>query len=202
MLTSIKIPNVELIQFLIRDTFSSNSINQHKLFNTSEVPLFVEIDNVKSNFVYIRAFFNTKDMALHLRKYLPVFLGSITNSTIIRNGVEIDYIELEKDILQKQASIGISSGTFTFGYFSSVINMSVKVELEKYQKSIKWLHDILYNTVITKNWLSVILSTMINEISSYRRNGRDMVNQILTNMVYKQGTYMEESFSTRLCIFL
>ncbi|XP_050540397.1 uncharacterized protein C05D11.1-like [Daktulosphaira vitifoliae] len=188
MLTSIKIPNVDLIQFLTHDTFSSNSIYQHNLFKTSEVPLFVEIDNVKSNFVNMRVLINTKDLALNLRKYLPTFLDLIINSPSIRRDKIYTNVnaKLDKDIIHKQASIGICSKSFTFGYFSSVIFISVYVKLDKYHKGIKWLHDILYNTVITKKWFSIMLSKKINEISSYRRNGRDMVDQILINMMYKK----------------
>ncbi|XP_050535492.1 uncharacterized protein C05D11.1-like isoform X7 [Daktulosphaira vitifoliae] len=188
MITSIKIPNVEFIQFLTCDTFSSNSINQHNLFKTSEVPLFVDIDNIKSNFVYLKALINTKNLALNLRKYLPTFLDLIINSPSIRRDKIYTNVnaKLDKDIIHKQASIGICSKSFTFGYFSSVIFISVYVKLDKYHKGIKWLHDILYNTVITKKWFSIILSKKINEISSYRRNGRDMVEQILINMMYKK----------------
>ncbi|XP_050536251.1 uncharacterized protein C05D11.1-like [Daktulosphaira vitifoliae] len=191
ILTSVTILNIELIQFLPYDTFSSNSINQHNLFKTSEVPLFVEIDNVKSNFVYMKVFINTKDLELNLRKYLPIYLDLITECTVIRNGEKLDYAdviaELEKDAVSWSASVGIgSTSSFSCGTISSVVLFTITVEPEKYHKNIKWLHDFLHNTVITKEKFSINLSKIINEVSSYRRDGNYMLDQILINMTYKQ----------------
>ncbi|XP_050528273.1 uncharacterized protein C05D11.1-like [Daktulosphaira vitifoliae] len=193
MLTSVKIPNVEFIQFLTYDTFSSNSINQHNLFKTSEVPLFVEIDNIKSNFVYMNAFINTKDLALNLRKYLPIVVDLIMESTVIQNGVKLDYMdviaELEKDTVSWNSSVGIGSTSwFSCGTFSSVVILSLNVEPEKYNKSINWLHNFLYNTIITKEKFSITLSKIINEVSCYRRDGSHMLKDILRNMIYKQDS--------------
>ncbi|XP_050536250.1 uncharacterized protein C05D11.1-like isoform X2 [Daktulosphaira vitifoliae] len=200
ILTSVKIPNVELIQFLTPDTFSSNSINQHNLFKTSEVPLFVEIDNVKSNFVYMNVIINTKDLALNLRKYLPIYLDLITESTVIRNGTKLEYAdviaELEKDVVSYSASVGIgSSSPFSNGFISSAVLLTISVVPENYHKSIKWLHDFLYNTVITKEKLSINLSKIINEVPSYSRDETHMLNQILINMMYKQD-YNDYACST------
>ncbi|XP_050535489.1 uncharacterized protein C05D11.1-like isoform X4 [Daktulosphaira vitifoliae] len=189
--TSFKIPNVEFGQLLTHDSFSSNSLNQHNLFKTSEVPLFVEIDNVKSNFIYLRAFINTKDLPLNLRKYLPIFLDLIMNSPVILTGENYTnlHAELENDVVSWKASIGIeSTSSFSCGYFSSVVLLTITGELEKYHKCIKWLHNLLYNTVVNKKKLSYNLSRKINEVSNYRRNGKHMLNQIFINMTYKQDS--------------
>ncbi|XP_050537014.1 uncharacterized protein C05D11.1-like isoform X2 [Daktulosphaira vitifoliae] len=184
MYTSFKIPNVEFAQFLTHDSFSSNSLNQHNLFKTSEVPLFVEIDNVKSNFIYMRAFINTKDLPLNLRKYLPIFLDLIMNSPVIQT--DENYAKLENDVVSWKASIGIeSTSSFSCDHFSSVVLIKITVELEDYHKCIKWLHNLLYNTVIIKKKFSYNLSKKINEVSNYRRNGKYMLNQIFINMTYK-----------------
>ncbi|XP_050536252.1 uncharacterized protein C05D11.1-like [Daktulosphaira vitifoliae] len=196
--TSVKIPSVELIQFLSYDTFSSNSINQHNLFKTSDVPLFVEIDNIKSNFVYMRVFINTKDLELNLKKYLPIYLNLIMESNVIRNGVKLDHTdviaELEKEAVTWSTCVGIgSTSSFCCGTIFSVVAFIITVEPEKYHKGIKWLHDFLHNTNITKEKLSVNLSKLINKISSYRRDGRHMLNQIVINMIYKQNNNFTSS---------
>ncbi|XP_050537012.1 uncharacterized protein LOC126903090 isoform X2 [Daktulosphaira vitifoliae] len=188
--TSFKVPDV-VIMLLTHDSFSSNSLNQHNLFKTSEVPLFVEIDNVKSNFIYLRALINTKDLPLNLRKYLPIFLDLIINSPVIPTGENYTnfHAELDNDVVSWKASIGIeSTSSFSCGYFSSIALIKITVKLEKYHKCIKWLHNLLYNTVIIKKKLSCNLSRKINEVSNYRRNGKYMLNQIFINMTYKQDS--------------
>lgn len=59
MLTSLQIPNIECIQFYSFDTYSTNSIKQHHLFNITKAPIYMEVDNIKSNFVYVSILFKT-----------------------------------------------------------------------------------------------------------------------------------------------
>lgn len=56
LLTSVKIPSIESIQFYSFDTYSTNSLNQHNLFKITNAPIYMEVDNIKSNFVYVREF--------------------------------------------------------------------------------------------------------------------------------------------------
>lgn len=56
LLTSLDIPNIECIKFYSYDTFSSNSVNQHELFKITNAPIYMEVDNIKSNFVYVSYF--------------------------------------------------------------------------------------------------------------------------------------------------
>jgi len=56
LLTSLNIPNVESIQFYSFNTFTINSIDQHNLFKITNAPIYMEVDNIKSNFVYVSIF--------------------------------------------------------------------------------------------------------------------------------------------------
>lgn len=53
LLTSLQIPNIECIKFYTYKTYSTNSLNQHDLFKITNAPIYMEIVNIKSNFVYV-----------------------------------------------------------------------------------------------------------------------------------------------------
>lgn len=56
LLTSLNIPNIDSIQFFSYNTFATNSVDQHDLFKINNVPIYMEVDNIKSNFVYVSIF--------------------------------------------------------------------------------------------------------------------------------------------------
>jgi len=56
LLTLLKIPNIECIQFYSYNTFSTNSIKQHDSFKITNAPIYMEVDNIKSNFIYVSIF--------------------------------------------------------------------------------------------------------------------------------------------------
>jgi len=56
LLTSLNIPNIECINFYSFNTFTTNSIDQHNLFKITNAPIYMEVDNIKSNFVYVSIF--------------------------------------------------------------------------------------------------------------------------------------------------
>uniref|UniRef100_A0A2S2PA73 Presequence protease, mitochondrial n=1 Tax=Schizaphis graminum TaxID=13262 RepID=A0A2S2PA73_SCHGA len=193
LLTSLKIPNIECIQFYSFKTFSTNSINQHDLFKITNAPIYMEVDNIKSNFVYMYTFINTKDLPMNLRMYLPIMVDLLMKSTVICDGIKIHHTdiiaELEKDIMCWNSEIGTSSSShFLCGTFSSVISLFFQLEPEKYDKGIKWLHNFLFNTEITKEKFSINLTKIINEVSSYRRDGNHMLRDILRNVIYNNNS--------------
>lgn len=77
-------------------------------------------------------FINTKDLTSDLRMYLPIMVDLLMESTVICDGIKIHYTdiiaELEKDLIQWNADIGLSSPSrFMCGTFSSVISLFFQV---------------------------------------------------------------------------
>lgn len=53
LLISVNIPNIECIQFYSFTSYSTNLVNQHDLYKITDAPIYMEVDNIKSNFVYV-----------------------------------------------------------------------------------------------------------------------------------------------------
>lgn len=79
-------------------------------------------------------FLNTKDLPMGLRMYLPIVVELLMESTVICDGIKIDYTdiiaELEKDMIEWSSEIGSSSSSrYLCGTFSSVISLFFQVIL-------------------------------------------------------------------------
>lgn len=80
----------------------------------------------------MHTFINTKDLPTELRLYLPMVVDLLMESTVVCDGVKIHYTdiiaELEKDLIQWNCEIGLSSSSrFMCGTFSSVISLYFQV---------------------------------------------------------------------------
>lgn len=53
MLTAVKIPSIDSIQFHRIQSFTTYSEQQHPTFATSQVPVYMQVDHIRSNFVYV-----------------------------------------------------------------------------------------------------------------------------------------------------
>jgi len=56
LLRSLNIPDVDCIQFFSYSTFATNSIDQHDLFKINNAPIYMELDDVKCNYVHVSIF--------------------------------------------------------------------------------------------------------------------------------------------------
>lgn len=72
------------------------------------------------------------------------------------------------------------------------------MEPKKYDKGIKWLHNFLYNTEISKEKFSISLLKIINEVSCYRRDGNHMLKDILRSITYKNSKFALKGTNKRL----
>lgn len=46
-----------------------------------------------------------------------------------------------------------------------LISCNTKLEVEKYEKGICWLHDLLYKTQFTKERLEIVGKKMMNDVA-------------------------------------
>ena len=73
VLERIPLGDVDTIQF--REFHSYNrTLNSDKLFDFSDIPFKIHIDDVNSNFVQLYLFFNTAGLSEEQRELLPLLL--------------------------------------------------------------------------------------------------------------------------------
>ncbi|KAF6215152.1 hypothetical protein GE061_009903 [Apolygus lucorum] len=189
MLTSVPIPSTDSIKFHSINVFTSDSDKQDPRFNTKEVPLYVQLDHLKTNFVYLFALMDSGSLRSDLRPYLPLLLNLVLESPIRRDGEIVSYEDvvhqLEEDTLAASSRVGpTSSGRFNCGPFPQTSCLLLQLEPKKYLKGIDWIREILYSTVLTADRVKIIANKILNNIPEVKRNGNGMVYELMKGLMY------------------
>ncbi|KAI8327052.1 Metalloenzyme, LuxS/M16 peptidase-like protein [Choanephora cucurbitarum] len=181
ILENFEIPSVSTIKFIDvvtaknNDRTLSNPVQDHiNQDNSADVPIYIQYDHVKSHFTKISVHINTSAVPSHLLLYTRLFLKAIFSLPIEKDGQLISYEDVVKglgeDTVEYEASLGTSFGFKEFAVFT------LKAKASKFEKSIQWLRDILWNTVFTAERLKIVAFQIINDIPQYKRDGHDMGN--------------------------
>lgn len=186
MLSSVPVPSTENIKF--------HPIERVVLDPKLGVPFRVQFDSIKTNFVTIHLLMNTsKVLTKNDRLYLPILTGMILECPILRNGELVPYekivAELFSDTISNGAGIGLSSSAaYSVGQMSMMLGIMMQVELDKYEKSVQWFHELLYKTVFTPERIKTVATRLVSDISQYKRSGGKVVSSAMNSLTYQSNS--------------
>ena len=92
---------------------------------------------------------------------------------IEKDGQLIDYEDVVKGLGEDTIEHNATLGADYLG-FKELVVLNLKVSNAKYEKSIQWLHDILWNTQFTAERLKIVASQILNDIPQIKRDGYDV----------------------------
>ncbi|XP_057672406.1 uncharacterized protein C05D11.1-like isoform X1 [Diorhabda carinulata] len=189
MLTSVPIPGLESIKFHSIERFNSDSESKEKI-DLSNTPVFTYFDNLESNFVFIIVTLDTTGVPSELKKYIRLFLKSLTELPIERDGILISYEDVEtqisNDTIGVMSSLGIQgSDDFSAGSYSSIASITMQVEASKYEIGFKWMSDLLYKTVFTPERLNIIVNKINNSVATFKRDATNVVSYIMNGLRFQ-----------------
>lgn len=196
MLTSLAIPSTDSIKFhnfeIIKKTDKSQKID------LSQIPFFIESYNIKTNFVYVTAAFNTSSVPLELRRYLLLFLDLILESPVqTKEGLlpyETVVSALEQDFISYESSLGLQSPSrFGCGPFSNSATFHMQVEVRKFEIAVGWMTHLLFNSVFTQERVHIVSSKLVNDIATAKRNGYDMAREISKAIFYQKDSNVQQN---------
>ncbi|KAI7904653.1 Metalloenzyme, LuxS/M16 peptidase-like protein [Cokeromyces recurvatus] len=184
ILEDFKIPSASTIQFINvitarnNDSTLSNKVQEHiNKDDSADVPLFIQFDHIKSHFIKISVHASNSIIPSRLLPYTRLFLKVIFSLPIEKDGKLIDYEEVVKglgeDTIEYEAALGTSFG------FRELAVFTLKAASSKFEKTIQWLQDILWNTQFTVERLKIVAAQILNDIPQAKRDGHDMVNATL-----------------------
>lgn len=194
MLTSLPVPSTKSISFHEFEVIKKSDVNPK--LNLSQVPFFVEAYNLKTNFVYVTAAFDTTGLPLELRKYLTLFIDLILESPVQTKDALLPYefivSALEQDMISYETSLGLqSSSRFGCGPFSNSATFHMQVEVRKFEIAIGWMTHLLFNTVFTQERVHIVASKLVNDIATAKRNGYELAREITKAIYYKKDTNVQ-----------
>ncbi|XP_064616831.1 uncharacterized protein C05D11.1-like [Liolophura sinensis] len=186
VITKVAVPDVAKIQFLPikpSNNLTPEAANKNEKFPLANIPFRFTLDDIQTNFVQMNALLDSTAVPQDLKYYLPLFCEVIFELPIERDGVIVPYEEviaqLDADTLYIESSLGISGCLFRCGTCPQLAVIALKVEREKYDVGVRWLHEILYKTQFTADRLKIVATKMINNVASMKRKGREIVRTVL-----------------------
>lgn len=142
------------------------------------------------------AFLDTTNIPKELRDYLPLFLESLLELPLERDGKVIPYedvvIQLNDDTVTSSSSLGvINYSLFQCGSYSNTACISLQVDTSKYEIGLNWMKELLYKTIFTTERLKVIAMKMNNTVAQFKRHGRKVASYVMKGMCYLQGNFFK-----------
>ncbi|KAF7726657.1 hypothetical protein EC973_008530 [Apophysomyces ossiformis] len=148
----------------------------------ADIPLFIQFDSIKSQFVKISIHVSTSSIPSHLLPYTRLFLKSIFSLPVERDGQIVSYEDVVKglgeDTVEYEATLGTSCG------FRELVVFSLKAKTAKYERAIQWLKDIMWNTQFSIERLKIVAYQIINDIPQAKRDAHSMLNACMRAFQY------------------
>lgn len=196
MLTSLPIPSTSSVSFhqfeVVRKADKSQKID------LNQMPFYIEAYNLKTNFVYVTAAFDTSALPTELRSYLLLFLDLILESPVQTKDELLSYeavvSALEQDMISYETSLGLQSASrFGCGAFSNSVTFHMQVEVQKFEVAVGWMTHLIFNSLFTQERVHIVASKLVNDIATAKRNGYDMAREISKAVYYKKCTNVQQS---------
>jgi Zn-dependent M16 (insulinase) family peptidase len=138
-----------------------------------DVPLFLDFEHIPTNFARVNLIISTETLPDELRPLLSIYMEAFFNLPLKRGDKVIDFeqvvIELERDTvgynIDSAGGLGNNEG----------IRVSFQVEIERYKVAIKWLSELLYNSVFDWERLKAINTRLLADVPDAKRSGDDMM---------------------------
>ncbi len=205
MLTSLPIPSTKKIIFHEFDVIRKSS-NSEKI-DLSQFPFYVEVYDLKSNFVYVTVCFDTSNIPTELRSYLLLFLDLILESPVQTKDELLPYesvvAALEEEIISYETSLGLlSASRFGCGPFSDSATFHMQVEVRKLETAVSWMTNLIFNSVFNAERIHIVASKLVNDIATAKRNGYDLARELAKAMYYKTESNVQQNSVLKQYTFL
>lgn len=90
----------------------------------------------------------------------------------MKDGVRLEYEQVVAQLEKDTVNYSIDSGTYMDTPES--IRIRFQVEPEKYEVTIKWLKEFLWDSIFDPKRLSVTITKMISDIPDEKRDGKQV----------------------------
>ena len=61
------------------------------------------------------------------------------------------------------------------------------MEPKKYEQGIKWIQELLFNSIFTEERVKVLATKIVNNVSEIKRKGSTMTYDLMRGLLYGKG---------------
>lgn len=158
--------------------------------------------DVPTNFCDLGLCFNIKQISSQDKRYLLLLCELLTECPLIRDGKEIEYLdvvtELDQDTVENGVYIGFGEGCpFRVGQTVDIMWIKIKLPLQDYVKGLQWIYELAYQTKFTKKRLTAILKRLYLSIPDLNRNGARVNAELVRSLLYDKNVIQNLANTSR-----
>jgi len=208
------VPGVESIHFIestsarsgLAKKLGTTSNGVQKLIDESnaDLPLFLQFENVPTNFVHLTVLLGTSEIATEHRPLLALFMDNFFNTPIVQNGKKIEFEEVVTRLEQDTISYSMSGGGRTMNDPEGIV-IQFQVEPESYAAAIEWIRTLMFDSVFDETRLNAGMAKILADIPEAKRNGNSMMYAVdamihldKESSVKARGTLVKAIYMKRL----
>ncbi|XP_075213336.1 uncharacterized protein LOC142319672 [Lycorma delicatula] len=152
-------------------TYQSNGEKKHAKFDLDTVPVFMQLVDINTNFVYINLLIDTKHLTTTERVHLILYnyiLLSLSKSFIIQslNSQFGDSLIKEDDVLSLESSFGDRiSDSLSCSHHCHIFILSIKLTPDKYKEGIQFLYRLIYKNIISITHIESAINDILDKFN-------------------------------------
>ena len=181
----------------------SNGI-QKTIDRSDDLPLFLQFEDVPTNFVHITVLLGTSKVATEHRPLLPLFMDNLFNTPIMQNGKRIEFEEVVTKLEQDTISYSINGGGRNMNDPEGLA-IQFQIEPEKYAAAVEWIRTMMFDSIFDEVRLNAGISKILADIPEAKRNGNSMMYAVdamihldKDSSVKARGTLVKAIYMKRL----
>ena len=205
VLEKIPLGDVNTIQFRPFESYNRTQ-DPNYLFNFTNIPFKIHIENVNSNFVQFYIFLDTQSLNKRQKMLLPLLLDLWLVSPIKKNGVVTDIEKVvkrrTKTLLHIDNSLGFSGSTFSPGAYGDAIIIEAQAERKNFAKAINFLSDAINYPHLTTVKVNTTAANILNNIPSLRLSATDVLRSLHDGLYFSNESNIHHTSFLRQKNFL
>lgn len=140
------------------------------------LPLFIQFEDVPSNFVHMTVHIGTSEAPLKLKPLLALFNDNFFNSPVMRDGKRMEFEEVVQELEKQTISYQLRSAS-QMGDPESML-LQLQFDPENYSTIISWIRTLLLDSIFDPQRLKACVAKALADIPEAKRDGRLMAAEV------------------------
>ena len=151
------------------------------------LPLFIQFEDVPTNFVHLTLHVGTSETLAKFKPLLPLFADNFFNSPVMRNGQRMEFEDVVKQLEKDTISYQITGAGRVGDYEGMAIQF--QVEPEKYSTMVDWLRTLMFDIIFDPVRIKAAIVKALADIPEAKRDGRVMAQEVDMAIHIKPESY-------------
>ena len=140
-------------------------------------PLFIQFENVPTNFVHIKMHVGASRVPSRLKPLIPILMDNFFNTPIIRNGNTVPFEDVVKELERDTISYMMRSASRPLSDGESIC-IEMAVEGSKYPDAVEWIRALAADAVFDPARIRAAITKELADVPEMKRDGTLMSSEI------------------------